>query len=145
MQNALDKNLALLLADYQVLYQKLRNYHWNVKGPLFFSLHAKFEELYLITAERVDGLAERLAARGQRPPSTLAEHLQLARLAEDPEVPSAEGMVGRLVADLDVLVDHLREAVKVADQDGDSAAVNLLDGFADAEEQVSWMLRAFLG
>lgn len=145
MQNALDKNLALLLADYQVFYQKLRNYHWNVKGPLFFSLHAKFEELYLVAAERVDGLAERLAARGQRPPSTLAEQLHLARLAEDPEVPAAEDMVARLVADLGVLVDHLRDAVKVADAEGDSAAVNLLDGFADEEEQVTWMLRAFLG
>ena len=145
MQNQLDQSLAQLLSDYQVLYQKLRNYHWNVTGPLFFGLHAKFEELYLVAAERVDGLAERLAARGMRPPSTLAEQLQLARLQEDPEVPVAEDMVRRLVADFGVLVDHLRSAAKLADEAGDSAAMNLVDGFADEEEQVAWMLRAFLG
>jgi len=145
MQNRLDHALAQLLSDYQVLYQKLRNYHWNVTGPLFFGLHAKFEELYLITAERVDGLAERLAARGQRPPSTMAEQLGLARLQEDPEVPVAEDMVARLVADYGVLVDHLRSAAKLADGAGDSATMNLVDGIADAEEQTAWMLRASLG
>lgn len=145
MKNDLNQSLARLMSDYQVLYQKLRNYHWNVTGPLFFGLHAKFEELYLDTAEKVDGIAERLAARGQRPPSTLAEQLELARLDEDPKIPAAESMVANIVADLGVLNGHLRSASKLADESGDQAAMNLLDGFADEGEKTAWMLRAFLG
>ena len=66
------RDLNILLSDHQVLYQKLRNYHWNVKGPLFFGLHQKFEEMYLTAAETVDALAERIVALGDAPVSTLA-------------------------------------------------------------------------
>jgi starvation-inducible DNA-binding protein len=140
---SLDASLSALLADYQVLYQKLRSYHWTVTGPLFFGLHAKFEELYLDAAEKVDALAERLAARGVRPPLTLAEQLSLARLREDGGAPGATEMVQSIATDLETLLEALRSAAGEADEAGDTATVNLLDGYADGQEKTLWMLRAF--
>jgi starvation-inducible DNA-binding protein len=140
---SLDADLARLLADYQVLYQKLRGYHWTVTGPLFFGLHAKFETLYLDAAEKVDALAERLAARGARPPVTLKEVLAQARLAEDDGRPAPLEMVKRIEADLVTLNQALRTSARAAGEAGDTATVNLLDGYADAQEKELWMLRAF--
>ena len=139
-----DSDLVKLLADYQVLYQKLRGYHWTVGGPLFFALHAKFEELYDDAAEKVDALAERIAARGGRPPVTLKEQLELARLAEDASRPAAHDMVRHIERDLETLNVALRTASRQAAASGDQASVNLLDGFADGQEKTIWMLRAFL-
>jgi starvation-inducible DNA-binding protein len=140
---AVDAELAALLADYLVLYQKLRGYHWTVTGPLFFGLHAKFEELYLDAAEKVDALAERLAARGARPPVTLKDALALARLREDEGHPSATEMVRNVSADLVTLSSALRRAASGAAEAKDTATVNLLDGYADGQEKTLWMLRAF--
>lgn len=141
----LDKDLALLLADYQILYTKLRAYHWTVTGPLFFGLHAKFEELYDDAAEKVDALAERLAARGMRPPTTLKEQLGLARLKEDGGQPAANDMVRNIAADLETLNASLRALEKAAATAGDAATENLAQGYADGQEKTIWMLRAFLG
>jgi starvation-inducible DNA-binding protein len=140
---SLDAELAPLLADYQVFYQKLRGYHWTVTGPLFFGLHAKFEALYLDAAEKVDALAERLAARGARPPVTLKEVLALARLSEDSGRPAPLEMVKHIEADLVTLNQALRAGARIAAEAGDVATVNLLDGYADAQEKELWMLRAF--
>ena len=74
---AMTDTLNALLADYQVHYQRMRNYHWNVRGPQFFQLHAKFEELYTGAALKVDELAERVLTLGARPYSTLAEALEV--------------------------------------------------------------------
>ncbi|MDJ0973779.1 MAG: Dps family protein [Planctomycetota bacterium] len=137
--------LNVLLADYQVWYQKLRNYHWNVKGPLFFGLHEKFEELYLDAAVKADELAERVLALGTKPLSTLREALDHARLAEDDGSPSAETMVQNLVSDIGTLNQALRATAKAAADSGDDATMNLLDPMADEQEKTAWMLRAFLG
>lgn len=140
----LDQDLARLLADYQVLYAKLRAYHWTVTGPFFFGLHAKFEELYDDAATKVDALAERLAARGARPPLTLADQLALARLREDGGRPGASEMVRNVAADLEALNTSLRALERVAATSGDAATQNLAQGFADGQEKTIWMLRAFL-
>lgn len=141
--SALDTELTALLADYQVLYHKLRGYHWTVTGPLFFGLHAKFEELYDDAAEKVDALAERLVARGARPPVTIKDALAVARLKEDAGHPSANDMVRSITADLETLNTSVRALSRASDEAGDSTTVNLLDGFADGQEKTIWMLRAF--
>ncbi len=141
----INDNLASLLSDYQVLYQKLRNYHWNVTGPLFFGLHAKFEELYLETAEKVDTLAERLSAKGQTPPSTMAAQLKLARLKEDETTPKANDMVANIVKDYESLNGFLRSLSAHAAENGDVKTANISDEMADGQEQTMWMLKAFLG
>ena len=143
-QQPLDKDLAALLADYQVLYMKLRGYHWTVTGPFFFGLHAKFEELYDDAAEKVDALAERLAARGARPPVTLKEQLVLARLKEDGGEPSANDMVSNIATDLETLNTALRALEQSAVKAGDAATQNLAQDYADGQEKTIWMLRAFL-
>jgi starvation-inducible DNA-binding protein len=137
--------LNLLVADYQVHYQKLRNYHWNVKGPLFFGLHLKFEELYNAAAMKVDALAERVLALGDRPLSTLKRQLENARLSEDEASPDAEAMVRNTMEDLGRLNASLRETAAMAGKAGDEGTVNLIDPMADEQEQTVWMLRAFLG
>jgi starvation-inducible DNA-binding protein len=140
----LDKDLATLLSDYQVLYMKLRGYHWTVTGPLFFGLHAKFEELYDGAALKVDALAERLAARGVRPPVTLKEQLGFARLKEDASQPSATDMVRSVATDLETLNGFLRKLEESAAKAGDAATQNLAQGYADEQEKTIWMLKAFL-
>ena len=140
----IDQDLAKLLADYQVLYAKLRAYHWTVTGPLFFGLHAKFEELYDDAALKVDALAERLAARGVRPPLTLKDQLALARLSEDAGHPAANDMVRNVATDLGTLNVSLRALEQAASAAGDAATQNLAQGFADGQEKTIWMLKAFL-
>ena len=143
-QRPLDRDLAVLLSDYQVFYTKLRGYHWTVTGPQFFGLHAKFEELYDDAAEKVDALAERLAARGARPPVTLQEQLALARLEEDASQPSANDMVRSVATDLGKLNESLRALERSAVEAGDAATQNLAQSYADGQEKTIWMLRAFL-
>ena len=144
-QNAqIIRGLDVLLSDYQVLYHKLRTYHWNVTGPMFFALHAKFEELYNDAALKVDELAERLIALGSRPTRTLAAQLGQARLVEDDESPDANQMVGNLAADLSNLTTFVRELASSASDAGDNASMNLLEGIADEQEKTTWMLRAYL-
>jgi starvation-inducible DNA-binding protein len=140
------KALNTLLADYQVHYQRMRNFHWNVRGPRFFELHQKFEELYTNAALKVDALAERVLALGSSPLSTLGAQLRAARLKED-ETPrlDAEQMVRRTLEDLEQLNGELRRAAQEASAAGDGATFNLLEPMADEQEKTAWMLRAFLG
>lgn len=134
-----------LLADYQVLYQKLRTYHWTVRGPHFFELHVKFEELYNEAALQVDELAERVLALHGQPLGTLSAQLETARLQEDPTPGDARSMVATLANDYDALNTHLRAAVRDAGEADDDGTVNLLEPMADGQEKHVWMLRAFLG
>ena len=142
MNQNLHAQLNALLADYQVFYQKLRGYHWTVKGPMFFALHAKFEELYDAAAERVDALAERLMALGGHPVATLRGQLEIARLREDGETKDAPSMVRNVHDDLEALQRSLRAAVEISGID--PATANLLEGIADEQEKTLWMLGAFL-
>ena len=139
------RSLHALTADYQVLYQKLRAYHWTVTGPYFFGLHAHFEALYTETATKVDELAERLVASGNRPPLTLAEALAASRLEEADLPAAAEEMVAQVVADFEKLDSWLGEAARGAEAAGDTTTFNLVDGFRDGQQKTLWMLRAFLG
>jgi len=144
MKNRVIDSLQPLLADYQVLYQKLRSFHWNVRGPLFFELHLKFEELYTDAATKVDDLAERVLALGGRPLSTLQSQLEAARLVENAGEADASAMVRELVDDLAKLDGWLREGVRTAGEADDAATVNMLEAMADAQEKTRWMLGAFL-
>lgn len=145
MSESIVNDLNLLLADEMVFYQKLRNFHWNVKGPAFFQLHLKFEEMYTAQALRVDQIAERIRALGARPKSTMAEFIEASRIKEQSDVPAAEKMVAELQTDLTSMVVSTKAARKVADGEGDDITVALLDGLSDAHQQDAWMLKAWLG
>lgn len=138
------EQLQHLLADYSVFYQKLRNYHWNVKGPEFFQLHDQFEQLYLATALKVDEIAERIVTKADVVPGTLAQYLEMSRLTEGEANVDAKAMVADLVADFGKLNSALREATATAAGIDDMATANLLEGFADEQEKTAWMFRSFL-
>lgn len=137
-------SLNQLQADYQIYYQKLRAFHWNVRGPMFFSLHAKFEALYTGFAVKVDDLAERALTLGGKPLPTLGAVLEKSRLKEAATMPDAVGMVKTLADDLVQLNAWTRQVAAEADSAEDVGTVNLLEGFADAQEKDIWMLRSFL-
>lgn len=138
------RELDVLLADYHILYQKLRNCHWNVTGREFFGLHQKFQELYEETTVFIDDLAERIRARGGRPASTLRDYIHLSTLGEESLLKGAEEMVRHLAADYQHLSDALRAAVRHLEETGDTVTVNLLEDQLSAHEKTRWMLEAFL-
>jgi starvation-inducible DNA-binding protein len=135
------------LADLHVLYQKTRNYHWNVVGPRFHELHEFFEEQYTEIAENIDEVAERIRQLGGKAPGTMAEYLKTARLSEEqPGVyPDAETMIANLLADHEAIIRQLREDINTADEDcGDTGTADFLTALLEDHEKKAWMLRSFL-
>lgn len=136
-----------LLADEYVLYTKARNYHWNVIGPHFTTLHEFFEEQYTALEDVIDEAAERIRQYGQMAPGTMAEFLQLARLKEEAPAtyPNAREMVARLLADHEAMVRYLREDIEKIDDDfEDVGAEDYLTGLLQKHQKTAWLLRALL-
>ncbi len=144
MQNAIHEHLNGLLSDTLVLEQKLRHYHWNVSGPQFFALHAKFEELYDHFADVIDDVAERILTVGGEPVRTLAAALENTALSEDPGKPAALTMVENLKQDLRAIHGRAAATIAAAEATEDRGTANLLDGLNDELEKTLWMLDATL-
>lgn len=137
--------LNVQVANWSLLGVKLHHYHWYVKGPQFFVLHEKFEELYNTAAGYVDELAERLLAIGGKPAGSMSDYLKLATISEASGESSAEQMVQKLTDDFAVLAQELKNGIEAASSQEDDASADLLTGIlADVQKQ-SWMLSAFLG
>jgi len=138
--------LKIVLADEAILYQKLRNYHWNVTGPQFFSLHKAFEDQYKEIADVVDEVAERIRQFGVFAPGTLEEFKQITRLGEQPGVvPDARTMVANLVADHESVIRNLRGDIEMIDKkDDEVGAADLLIGILQQHQKMAWMLRMVL-
>ncbi|WP_289137690.1 Dps family protein [uncultured Brevibacillus sp.] len=132
------------VANWTVLYTKLHNFHWNVKGPHFFTLHQKFEELYTEAAGHIDTLAERVLSIGGKPVATLSASLQTASIAEAQGNESAEQMVETVVRDFAILLEETKLAMEAADQAGDEATADILLAIRSGLEKHVWMLQAFL-
>ncbi len=131
-----------LLANHAIHYQRLRNFHWNIKGPLFYTLHQTFEDMYTQAALNVDSIAERVLALGERPFSTYREFLKNSDFDETPDHLKAKKMVEAIIEDLNALISQENKYHEVAE--GDEATLNLLDDLIDMQEQDRWMLKAFL-
>lgn len=144
MTNALQQALNKQVANWTVLYTKLHNFHWNVKGPHFFTLHAKFEELYNEAAANLDTLAERVLAIGGKPVATLAASLNTASITEAEGNETAEQMVEIIARDFSILADELKLAMETADQADDEASADMLLGIRSELEKHIWMLKSFL-
>ena len=132
------------VANWTVLYTKLHNFHWNVKGPHFFTLHQKFEELYTEAAGHIDTLAERVLSIGGKPVATLSASLQTASIAEAQGDETAEQMVETVVRDFAILLEETKLAMEAADQAGDEATADMLLAIRSGLEKHVWMLQAFL-
>jgi starvation-inducible DNA-binding protein len=144
MENTLYSVLNKQVANWTVLYTKLHNFHWNVKGPHFFTLHAKFEELYNEAAVNLDSLAERVLSIGGKPVATLAACLNTASITEAEGSETAEQMVETIARDFSILVDELKLAMETADQADDEATADMLLGIRSGLEKHIWMLKSFL-
>ncbi|AZS14076.1 Dps family protein [Paenibacillus lutimineralis] len=141
---ALEKQMNLLIANWTTMYTKLHNFHWYVKGHNFFTLHVKFEELYDEAAGYIDDIAERLLSIGGKPVATLRESLELATIKEATGNETPDQMVAAIVADFEVLDKELREGMSIAEEAGDEATSDLLLGVVSTLEKHRWMLNAFL-
>ncbi|TQR38562.1 DNA starvation/stationary phase protection protein [Brevibacillus brevis] len=144
MENTLYSVLNKQVANWTVLYTKLHNFHWNVKGPHFFTLHEKFEELYNEAAANLDTLAERVLSIGGKPVATLAACLNTASITEAEGNETAEQMVETIARDFSILVDELKLAMETADQADDEGTADMLLGIRSSLEKHIWMLKSFL-
>ncbi len=137
--------LSRLLSDEHVLYIKTRNFHWNVTGPHFSSLHALFEGQYNALAETIDEIAERIRALGIYAPGSMKEFTKLARLNEAPGGHLEHGkMLAALLADHEAVIRQLRTDISATGKIGDEGTTDFLTGLLEAHEKTAWMLRATL-
>ncbi|MFL6555558.1 MAG: Dps family protein [Bacillus sp. (in: firmicutes)] len=132
------------ISNWNVLYTKLHRFHWYVKGPHFFTLHAKFEELYEEAAATIDEFAEQLLTIGGRPVSTLKEYLQFATIEETSETLTAEEMVQTIVHDFSLMIDELKAGMEVAEQNNDEVTSDMFLGLVGKLNKHNWMLKSFL-
>lgn len=133
------------IASWIVLYVKLHNYHWYVKGQQFFTLHVKFEELYTEAALHIDELAERLLALGGKPVATMKGAMALAQLDEASGDETAEHMVAAIVGDFTQLIGELKQGMELAQNAGDETTADMLLAVHSSLEKHVWMLNSFLG
>ncbi|MGB6407014.1 MAG: DNA starvation/stationary phase protection protein [Planococcus donghaensis] len=145
MSNELNHELNVQVATWSVAYTKLHNFHWYVKGPSFFTLHVKFEELYNEATLHMDEIAERLLALGGKPVATMKEQLELSVIDEASSKESAEEMVDILVSDYDKIMKSLKKGMRLAADDGDDMTEDMFNALHQNLEKHSWMLSAFLG
>jgi starvation-inducible DNA-binding protein len=141
---SITKVLNELLANYSVHYQKLRNYHWNVKGSDFFDLHERFEQQYNEARENIDEIAERIRVFGKTPMSTMAEYLATAEIKETGSDLPSDLMVREVLSDFLIMLEYLFAVVDVAVDLGDSGTEEMVKGFIHNIEKHHWMLTAFL-
>ncbi|MBP1964743.1 Dps family protein [Paenibacillus aceris] len=143
--NALTELLDKQVANFSILYTKLHHYHWYVKGQNFFTLHVKFEELYLEAAQHLDVIAERMLSLRAVPTATLREHLELASIKEAGKGASAGEMVKQLASDFTLVCTELTEGIAIAEESKDQPTADMLIRIRASLEKHSWMLEAFLG
>lgn len=142
---ALYQVLSEQVANLNVLYVKVHNYHWYVKGENFYTLHIKFEELYNEITLKMDEIAERLLTLKQAPPATLKEYLEIATIQEASGKEDPRAMVQTLIEDFATLTESFQEGIDLAEESEDVVTADLLTGFKGEIEKHMWMLRSFLG
>jgi starvation-inducible DNA-binding protein len=138
------ESLSTVLADAYMLYLKTHNFHWNVEGPMFQTLHQMFMEQYTETWNAVDLIAERIRSLGEYAPGTYREYARLTRIKETEGVPRAEEMVQLLIEGQEAVVRTAREALSVADAANDQPTLDLLTQRMQIHEKNAWMLRSLL-
>ncbi len=143
-REAIVGGLSRLLADTYTLYLKTHNYHWNVVGPMFNTLHLMFEQQYTELAEAVDLIAERIRALGAPAPGSYREFAELSVIPEDDDRPDATEMIRRLVADQEAIVRTARSIFPLVDAAHDEPTADLLTQRMQVHEKTAWMLRSML-
>lgn len=132
-----------LLASFHVHYQKLRSFHWNVKGGDFFDIHDKFEEQYNYANDAIDDIAERIRVFGQTPLSTLREYLETSLIQESHPQLSSQEMAAEVLKDYRILLEQMFDVVDTAIEHGDSGTEDMIKAMIKQVEKNHWMLTAF--
>lgn len=134
-----------VLADGNVLYIKLRKFHWNLSGDNFMELHKLFEEQYDAVAEAIDEVAERISTLGGVAIGTTSEFAELSLLIENPgKIPTNQEMIKELVNDHETIVKSLRKFVDdIEEKYGDKGTSDFLTGLMQAHEKMAWKLRKY--
>ena len=138
------EGLSRLLADSYTLYLMTHNFHWNVSGPMFRSLHLMFEEQYNELALAVDTIAERIRSLGCPAPGTYAEFAKLTSLKEPKGVPAADEMIRQLVKGQEAVIKTARGLLPLVDAADDEPSADLLTQRMQVHEKTAWMLRSLL-
>ena len=140
----ISEGLSRLLADTYTLYLKTHNFHWNVTGPMFNTLHLMFETQYTELATAVDAIAERIRALGEFAPGSYREFGKLSSIPEAEGVPSAEDMIRQLVEGQEAVVRTARAIFPAVDAANDEPTADLLTQRMQIHEKTAWMLRSML-
>jgi starvation-inducible DNA-binding protein len=143
-RKAIADGLSRLLADTYTLYLKTHNFHWNVTGPMFQTLHLMFETQYNELALAVDLIAERIRALGFPAPGTYSDYAKLSSIKETPGVPKAEEMIRLLVEGQEAVVRTARSIFEKVDEAHDEPTADLLTQRMQVHEKTAWMLRSLL-
>ncbi len=138
------EGLSRVLADSYMVYLKTHNYHWNVTGQLFHSLHEMFEGQYTELAEAIDVIAERIRSIGYRAPGSFREFIEITSIEEDTDQPDALEMVRRLAVDNEAILRTAREVLPACEEAGDEATIDLITERLDVHSKTAWMLRSHL-
>jgi starvation-inducible DNA-binding protein len=138
------EGLSRLLADTYSLYLKTHNFHWNVTGPMFNTLHLMFETQYTELATAVDLIAERIRALGFPAPGSYGDYAKLSSIPDADGVPAAEDMIRQLAEGQETVVRTAREVFPAADAANDESTADLLTQRMQIHEKNAWMLRAML-
>ncbi|MCM3628267.1 DNA starvation/stationary phase protection protein [Paenibacillus glycanilyticus] len=143
--STIQQHLNRQVANWSVLYIKLHNYHWYVKGSQFFTLHVKFQELYEEAAMHVDEIAERLLAVKGQPIASMSDYLKESTIKEASGKETAEQMVDQLIKDFSSITEELKEGMEAAEKAGDETTADMLLTIHTSLEKHIWMLSAFNG
>jgi starvation-inducible DNA-binding protein len=143
-REAIAAGLSKVLADTYTLYLKTHNYHWNVTGPMFQTLHVMFEGQYNELALAVDSIAERIRALGVKAPATYAEFLKLSSIKETHGDLSANQMIAELVSGQEAVTRTARAMFAIVDECHDEPTADLLTQRMQSHEKTAWMLRSML-
>jgi len=140
----LASELNLLLADFQMYYQNLRGFHWNIQGRNFFELHVKFEELYNDAAIKVDEVAERILTVGGTPIHSFADYVEQAKIKAVTNVHNGEVAVKTIIADLNGIIERERTIQELAEETRDTGSGDMISAFIEEQEKTLWMFNAWL-
>jgi len=143
-RKAIAEGLSSLLADSFSLYLTTHNFHWNVTGPMFQTLHVMFMEQYTELWNSLDDIAERIRSLGHPAPGTFSQFTKLASIEEAHGVPKAKEMVRILVEGHEAVAKTARSIFPVAEDGGDEATIDLLTQRLQVHEKTAWMLRSLL-
>lgn len=145
-KNTIIPALSQTLAEEYLLMLKTQNFHWNVQGPLFYSLHMLFEQHYTFLATQVDEVAERIRTLGERAPGSYREFIKLSKVEEAPDDRLSAGrMIDMLTADHENIVKRLTQFRAAAEEVDDNTTVGIYDGLINFHQKAAWMISSHRG